>query len=157
MIVSIRTEIDRQLASFRNGSSPTAFFAQQIESIDSTSLMFQNNLHYSPDMQYRHEGAEYPGLIVEVAYSQSNRDGGKNLLRLAEQYIIQSRGNIKLVVGISIEYVPPRKPFTPRATVSVWRPKLGKDEFGPYLKVNEEIISEVLRAKIIFLLLTDIN
>ncbi|UKZ78688.1 hypothetical protein TrVFT333_006434 [Trichoderma virens FT-333] len=71
-----------------------------------------------PDAQFQHEDAAYPGLVIEVSYSQD----GKNLRKLAQDYILYSNGDIKTVVGIDINY------GERESTVSVWRPNYSDDK-----------------------------
>ena len=147
MIQTVQTEIDQQLAFFSNGSSSAAFFAQQIKNIRSTKLHLENKSYKCPDLQYKHKYAKYPGVIIEVAYSQGNGRGEKDLPRLAEKYIIESSGNVKLVIGLKIEYIHPGESFTPRFAISAWRPKFRNDGHRRYLEVDEEIISEVSKKR----------
>lgn len=143
----MENEINRQLQAFRNGTSSAATLAQHIHSMGSTTINFEDNSHHDPDLQYRHMAAKYPGLVIEVAYSQSSRSGGKDIRRLADKYIVESSGNVKLVVGLMIEYKHSKQSFIPQATISVWGPKFGSDEHGRYLEAEERIVSEVLKAK----------
>lgn len=64
-----------------------------------------------PDGQFQHYQAAYPGVVLEVSYSQD----GKDLERLAWEYIQGSNGDIKAVIGIDINY-------TKDSTISLWRP-----------------------------------
>lgn len=69
---------------------------------------------HMPDAQFHHKEAQYPGVVLEVSYSQKRKD----LPKLADNYIVDSEGSIKVVIGLDIEYRGSRK-----ATVSIWRPK----------------------------------
>lgn len=94
-----------------------------------------------PDSQFKHENAKFPGVVIEVAFSQSQKDGGKDLGKLAEQYIVESSGNIKTVLGISVAYGSTKK-----AMISTWSPKHGTDEEGAYLAAEETLASKVRRS-----------
>ena len=72
--------------------------------------------------------------MIEVANTQQK----KHLPRLADDYIVQSSGNIKMVIGIKVEQDKSKK-----ATVSVWCPKFIKDQDGEYLVSEETVRSEV--------------
>ena len=76
---------------------------------------------HEPDISFTCDGAKWPGVIIELSYGQKRKD----LPRLADDYIIGSDGNVKVVVGIDIEYRGART-----ATISAWRPKLMVDEDG---------------------------
>jgi hypothetical protein len=67
----------------------------------------------SPDASLRHKDATYPWVIIETSFSQKRKD----LQRLVQDHILGSCGNVKLVVGLDIEYRRLKM-----ATISVWRP-----------------------------------
>ncbi|KAF9765564.1 hypothetical protein IL306_002139 [Fusarium sp. DS 682] len=53
-----------------------------------------------PDIQFHYPGTRYPSMVVKVSYSQDSKD----LRRLTQDYILYSNGNIKLVIGIDLNY-----------------------------------------------------
>ena len=55
---------------------------------------------YEPDASFWHDDAQYPGVIIEVAYLQKR----KRLGQLAEDYRLDSDASIQVVVGLDIEY-----------------------------------------------------
>ena len=101
----------------------------------------QDGSTHDPDRQFKHNTAKYPGLIIEIAYSQTKTDGEKNLAKLADHYVIESSGNIKMIIGIAAEYGE-----TKRATISIWGPKYGADQEGEYLATQETVISQVRKS-----------
>ena len=76
--------------------------------------------------------------MVEVSYSQD----GKELLKLAEDYILGSEGNIRAVVGIDIN--PKGKGMA--STISLWRPKLTLEGEDHTLKAGCDMLSKVRKA-----------
>lgn len=134
----IRCDIFAQLDAFRKGNNLAATLAQNIRPSGSGSIFLEDGARRDPDMQFKYTGAQYPSLIVEIAYTQSRKDGGKNLMALAEQYITESSGSIQTVIGISLDYQRGKK-----ATVSIWHPKYGLDVQGEYLAADETVISQV--------------
>ena len=66
-----------------------------------------------PDKTFQHEEAFYPGLVIEVAYSQKSKD----LPAIAEDYLFGSDGNIRQVVGFDIGY----RSSSILASVSTWQ------------------------------------
>jgi hypothetical protein len=89
----------------------------------------------SCDAQFRHEGAQYPGVVIEVSYTQKRKD----LAYIAEDYILGSNGNIRVVIGLDVEYNNSKK-----ATLSVWRPSIVKNKDGePELVVEQTVVDEV--------------
>ena len=53
------------------------------------------------------------GVVVEISYMQNRKD----LAKLAWDYITYSYGDIKMVIGLDLQY------DTKEATVAVWRPR----------------------------------
>ncbi|KAI9768153.1 MAG: hypothetical protein M1839_004180 [Geoglossum umbratile] len=93
--------------------------------------------HRSPDAAFRHNDARYPSIVIETSFSQKRKD----LPRLADHYIPGSYGNIKMVIGLDIEYRNSK-----RATVSVWESDMGLDEDGtPYLRAKKTVDDESFR------------
>lgn len=75
------------------------------------------NTRRQPDAQFQHRKAAFPGVVVEVAYSQNE----KRLRRLAKEYIYDSNGDIKAVVGISINY------GSSPSTISLWKSRFTRE------------------------------
>ena len=142
LLASIRSDIFVQLDTIRKCNSSAATIARKIRPFGSADLHLEDGAKRSPDMQFGDDGAKYPGLIIEVANAQQSKKdgGGKELSKLADQYIVESSGNVRTVVGISLDYGATKK-----ATLSVWHPKYGVDEQGKYLAAEETIISQVCR------------
>ena len=134
----IRRDILVQLDAFSKGNDLAATLAQNIRPSGSSSIFLEDGARRDPDMQFTYTGALYPSLIVEIAYTQSRKGGGKNLMALAEQYITESNGSIRTVIGISLDYRDTKK-----ATLSIWHPKYGLDVQGEYLAADETVISQV--------------
>lgn len=119
--------IENQLAQLRDGTDAVARFALAIVSQGNadTWLMDKDDKKKrhkrSPDGRFRHLGAKFPGVIMEISYSQKRKD----LPVLAHDYIKGSRGHIRVVVGLDLEYRKPSSSLQSRqATVSVWRAEI---------------------------------
>ncbi|KAH0533858.1 hypothetical protein FGG08_007517 [Glutinoglossum americanum] len=69
---------------------------------------------YSPDAAFHHYRVRYPRVVLEVSYSQKSRD----LEYLADAYIVDSEGNIGLVIGLDLDYGGGKE-----ARVMVWKPE----------------------------------
>ena len=82
---------------------------------------------YEPDASFIHDDAQYPGVIIEVAYSQKKNRLG----RLAENYILDSDASVRVVIGLDIEYG------------KEWRPELFQTADGLELRAVEEATDEV--------------
>ncbi|KAK7592292.1 hypothetical protein V3481_006913 [Fusarium oxysporum f. sp. vasinfectum] len=74
-------------------------------------------LRRQPDGQFGHKEAEFPGVVIEVSYSQD----GKQLSKIAKQYIHYTDGNIKAVICLDINY------GNTQSTVSLWKPQFNPD------------------------------
>jgi hypothetical protein len=138
-IDQVEDDIRRQLRKIQNGSGKTAEFAQKVYSARSTEIHYDARSSKSknePDASFKHKDAEFPGVIVEVAYSQNKA----RLRRLAENYILDSDTSIRVVVGLYIKYGDQE---SRKATLSVWRPKLVTTDDGLELRAVEEVADEV--------------
>ncbi|MCJ1387778.1 hypothetical protein MMC18_000621 [Xylographa bjoerkii] len=98
-------------------------------------MFFEDGARHDPDKEFGYEGAQYPGVVIEIAYSQRK----KNLSKLADHYIVESCGQINIVVGIELDYKGSKS-----ATVSLWCPTYGVDNEGRFL-ASDEILSEEFR------------
>ncbi|MCJ1395237.1 hypothetical protein MMC18_008120 [Xylographa bjoerkii] len=134
-ITSIVEEIQLQLRSIQDAS---AEFAKEIGSEGSASIRFADEEYskHDPDAQFRHSKAQFPGIVIEVSYSQKRKD----LERLADDYILGSNSDIRVVVGLDIEYKTGKK-----ATLSVWRPNIITNEAG-----EKELIAQLIVANQVF-------
>ncbi|KAF2466100.1 uncharacterized protein BDR25DRAFT_336652 [Lindgomyces ingoldianus] len=106
-IDGVEDAIRSQLKAIRRGSDKAARFAQKVWPARSTEIEFPvedcptgRRSKYEPDASFWHENAQYPGVIIEVAYSQKK----KRLGQLAEDYLLDSDANVRVVVGLDIEY-----------------------------------------------------
>ena len=91
-------------------------------------------LRHSPDSAFARRGARYPSVVIETSFAQKRKD----LPKLAEDYILGSRGRITLVIGLDIEYRRCK-----RATLSMWRPERVVDNGVPFLGVKQAVDSKV--------------
>jgi hypothetical protein len=126
-------EIKQQLRSIASGASPAAKFAKNIRSTGSTTLKFDDQYgKHDPDASFTHIDAKYPGVVIEVSYSQKKQD----LPRLADDYILGSDARIRVVVGIDLDY------RGKRATISIWRPRIETDATGEEELVTHQTLSD---------------
>ena len=132
-ILLVVEDILLQLRTLGSSSAPSSAFAQRIQPLVSSRITFKKNvkldststtqtaetfetyIRHDPDASFAYESAKYPGVVIEVSYSQKR--GYLNYL--AENYILESNGNIRVVVGLDIDYRSSKK-----ATISMWCPKI---------------------------------
>jgi hypothetical protein len=133
----VNTEINHQLERlYADKSRPNvAALASSIHCCATSNIEFLNGLNqdyslHSPDSSFQHIDATYPSLVIEISFSQKRKD----LPQLADDYIIGSRGNIKLVIGFDIEYR-----YNKSATISIWESK-EKIEDGVLYHYAEKIV-----------------
>ena len=101
----------------------------------------------APDESFRHEDCKFPGLVLEVAWSQRSLD----LPLLAEQYIQRSRASIRTVVGLNLnEIYQEQREKAGRlvtgqasATFSIWRAKLEEARGQEAIGATEGVIDKV--------------
>jgi hypothetical protein len=119
----ITQEILRQLDKIAQSDNPSAIFARNIENSASAEISFDDIEYgsHQPDASFQHFEAQYPGVILELSYSQKKKD----LSRLANEYILGSDADIRVVIGIDVEYKRSKK-----ASVSIWRPHIGVNDIG---------------------------
>ncbi|KUJ09517.1 uncharacterized protein LY89DRAFT_598241, partial [Mollisia scopiformis] len=119
----IMQELLRQLGAIAQGNSPSAIFARNIKNSASAEISFED-IEYSshqPDASFQHFEAQFPGVILELSCSQKKQD----LSRLAHEYILGSDADIRIVIGIDVEYKGSKK-----ASVSIWRPRIEVNDAG---------------------------
>jgi hypothetical protein len=136
VIQYVVAEIVLQRNSIRERNDSSGEFARNIEIGGSPTLTFPDPDYgpHVPDGSFQHSKAQYPGVIIEVSYSQKRKD----LPRLADDYILGSDGNIRAVIGLDIEY------RGKMATLSVWRPRvLINNDGSEELQAEQTIINQV--------------
>jgi hypothetical protein len=79
----------------------------------------------SPPELKSYSRAQYPAVVIEVSYSQK-----RDLPRLADDYILGSDSDIRVVIGLEVDYKGKM------ATISVWRPRIQTSDTG------EELVAE---------------
>lgn len=86
----------------------------------------------------QHDDALWPGVVIEVAYSQSSKD----IPNLADDYVLETNGSVRVVVRLGIDS------NTKKGTISIWRPNYITNDQGQ-LEVEA---AEILRAQVYTLL-----
>lgn len=135
-------EISRQLRQFQRIDGPVADFAKEVEHLATSRILIpqdtgdgrQTYSRREPDASFGHRQAHYPGVIVEVCYSQKNR----RVSHLADEYILNTDGSVNAVIAFDIDYRSSK-----RATVTIWRPEYvtvdGVEEFRATAVVEAQV------------------
>lgn len=135
-------EISRQLRQFERIDGPVAVFAKEVEHFATSRILIpedtgdgrQIHSRREPDASFGHRQAHYPGVIVEVCYSQKSR----RVSHLADEYILNTDGSVNAVIALDIDYRNSK-----RATITVWRPEYvtvdGVEEFRATAVVEAQV------------------
>lgn len=91
----------------------------------------------SPDAQFRYKGARQPPFILEVAYSQDQKD----LLRKVTEIFMAMPGKVGTVLAFDIGYEPRagRKDRSHTASVSLWTSQQSDETFEVARVLNAEV------------------
>ncbi|PLB49700.1 hypothetical protein P170DRAFT_426575 [Aspergillus steynii IBT 23096] len=149
---SVAGEICKQLERIARGKDAAGEFAERIANGGSSRIFLKEGSfdghptdleafpQRQPDTQFQHRDAAYPGIVLEVSYSQNAKD----MWKLARQYILCSNGDIKAVIGIDLNY-----DGTKESTLSLWRPSYIHEEGEDLdiLDIQQEINSQPFRAQ----------
>ncbi len=93
---------------------------------------------HDPDGSFHHVESPYPTVILEIAHSQK----GKELRVLADEYLLGSDLEIRVVVGVDIEYKKSK-----RATFSVFRAEEQGPDNDKVWRVKSTVANEVSLAE----------
>ena len=143
---SIISDIVLQLHLISNGGGSASIFAKSVSSSGSTTIKSNDPeiSRHDPDGSFIHEKAYSPGAILKVSYSQKRKD----LLRLAEDYIYGSDGNIRVVIGIDINYKDKS------AVLLMWQSQIQTNEAGEEELVAHQVLSQVCSHPLFYLVRT---
>lgn len=115
------SKILNRLTELQKSDEAFGDFARKTKHLSTSRIRLPNDINdteqtYSercPDASFIHEYAKYPGVIIEVCYSQKVRAAAD----LADDYILDTNTSVNAVIALNIEYRGSKK-----ATISIWRP-----------------------------------
>lgn len=142
-IARVVVEIQKRLSMFADAESRSRAFAQSVNYNGSGRLDLEGEdndgrrtIRRDPDATFKHCDALWPGVVIEVSYSQKK----KALPHLADDYILGTDGNIRVVVGLDIDYE------TKKGTISIWRPEYVTNEQGQLdLEAAQTVEDQIFR------------
>ncbi|KAH8648714.1 hypothetical protein BGZ60DRAFT_534855 [Tricladium varicosporioides] len=142
-LASVVEEIQSKLRAFTSTESRSKAFAEKVKHYGSCRLDLQsgNNdsqviIRREPDAMFNHCDAHWPGVIIEVSYSQKT----KAIPHLADDYILETNGSVRVVIGLDIDYK------TKKGTISMWRPGYVKNKQGELeLEATQTLYNQIFR------------
>lgn len=120
-------EIETRLEIFsKSAEGRSRIFAERIIHERSSDVFYEDCdlSKNSPDASFRNFDTYWPGVILEVSYSQNKKD----VKDLADKYILGSDGNVCVIVYFNIGY--PLKAEKATLTLSMWRSKFLSNDQG---------------------------
>ncbi|GKU09815.1 hypothetical protein FLAG1_11997 [Fusarium langsethiae] len=87
----------------------------------------RTEIRRQPDAQFEVEGAALPGVVIEVSRTQD----GRQMPKIAKEYIHHSDGLIKVVICIDIN-------SGKESTISVWKPRFIPEEESDQVTMDIE-------------------
>lgn len=141
LTADVAIEIKRSIQQFSAQCAlPSTFpaFLNAIKYMASSDIYAYDDPHYkrSPDAAFSHPGDQFPGIVIETSYSQK----AESVEKRADEYVMMSNGNIRMVIGFDVEYRPNNQRVD---TISIWRPMHGQDQEGPFLSTECTLNREV--------------
>lgn len=140
-------EISYQLELVIESGSPESEFAMKINPFASSQIKLPEQtedggveyIRREPDASFGHDEARFPGVVIEICYSQKYKD----IRDIADDYILCTDGSINAVICLDIEYRGSKK-----ASLSIWRPayrrRNGVEVFEASVQVNQAVRSSIL-------------
>lgn len=128
----VSRRMDNELERLKRENTTIAYILERIHVAGHETIFIEGETEgersrHEPDLQWCCEGAKWQTVVGEVFYSQSR----KELVDLADKYIVGSEGGIQLVLGFDIEYGRRRgAKNSKKATVSIWRRRFEEEREG---------------------------
>ena len=149
-------KIKSRLRELANTDSRSKAFVQNVRSGGSPILILKgknNNdnqaiIKREPDATFYHRGIRWPCVIIEVSYSQKT----KALRHLADDYILETNGSVRVVIGLDVDYK------TRKGSISMWRPGYVENKQGELeLEATQTLYNQVRRFLIEYQAIADID
>jgi hypothetical protein len=145
----VAQEIMKKLDEIATSDDPVAStFAQKICSMGSARIDLlgteekegKPKMRRDPDFSFRHRDAQWAGVVLELSYPSKRRA----LPHLADDYLLETDGNIRMLVGLDLDT------DTKRGTISTWQPNFKRNEQGVIVELEAALVrdAEVFRDKL---------
>ncbi|KIY01894.1 uncharacterized protein Z520_02032 [Fonsecaea multimorphosa CBS 102226] len=129
--------VKRELRRLYSGDLARETFVDQIHNECHTAIREGKIGSHSPDAQFGHEQAQYPGVVLEVAYPQKSKD----LPELARIYITEGYRGTQLVVALDQDYQRSKK-----IVLKTWRPQIKHSSGNAPPRLSVEHQSQEFRS-----------
>lgn len=111
----INFRVTTWLESLISGSGAVARFAKRVVSGSNRKVILNSPCReVCPDGLFKYRGTKWPGVILEISYSEKMKDAQKK----AEDYIKRSEGEVRMVIVVKTDY---GKKATKEASFTIWR------------------------------------
>jgi hypothetical protein len=145
----VAQEITKKLDEIAMSGDPAASaFAQKICSMGSARIDLlgteekegKPKMRRDPDFSFRHRDGRWAGVVLELSYPSKRRA----LPHLADDYLLETDGNIRMLVGLDLDT------DTKRGTISTWQPNFKRNEQGVIVELEAALVrdAEVFRDKL---------
>lgn len=141
-------EITKRLDEIaENGDLESSTFAKNIHGMGSSRIDLlgteeqegKPKMRRDPDFSFQHEEARWPGVVLELSYPSKRRA----LPHLADDYLLETDGNIRILVGIYLDTE------TKKGTISTWQPLFKRNDQRVIVELEAALVrdEEVFRDK----------
>ncbi|KAI1473576.1 hypothetical protein F4774DRAFT_404072 [Daldinia eschscholtzii] len=143
----VSRKIHRRLANWidelkRGNTNPDGILSKQYYETGAARIRLKQATHGKcPDESIRFEGCKYPGLLIEISWSQKV----KELPKRAREFITRTAGAVRTVISIDVNdtYEKRRKKLTGEAKLSVWRASWTSDnKLTVEMSVDNEVFQD---------------
>lgn len=144
VVTEIKNRIDDIV---RNGDPASRIFAREILGMGSSNIDLlgtetqegKPKMRRDPDYSFQHREARWAGVVLELCYPLKRRA----LPHLADDYLLETDGNIRILVGIDLDT------YTKKGTISTWQPLFKKDDRGVIVELEAALVidEEVFRDR----------
>jgi hypothetical protein len=141
-------EITKRLDDIaNNGDEASSTFAKKIHGMGSARIDLlgteeqegKPKMRRDPDFSFQHCEARWAGVVLEVSYPSKRR----TLPHLADDYLLETDGNIRMLVGLDLDTE------TKKGTISTWQPLFKRNDQGVIVELEAALVrdKEVFRDK----------
>jgi hypothetical protein len=131
----------------KNGDLASSTFAQKIRGMGSARIDLLGSedqegkpkMRRNPDFSFQHQEARWAGVVLELSHPMKRRA----VPHLADDYLLETYGDIRILVGIDLDT------DTKRGCISTWQPLFKRNDQGVIIELEAALVrdGEVFRDK----------